>query len=229
MDIEENTGSQTLSDRVFEQIPEAIVSGEIPQGEKVSESGIGQRYGVSRGPLREAIRRLEGRKLLVRIPHSGVRVVTLTHEELIEIYQIRESLEALACELAAENMSDNEINELGALLQQHQEYIHAHGGKRYYQQEGDWDFHYRIIHASGNKRLIDLLCGELYQLIRMYRNKGSQSTSRPLKAFEEHQQIFNALKQRDGELAGILMGRHIRASRRNIQNQIDEQIKDQQK
>ncbi|EAT12108.1 GntR family transcriptional regulator [Bermanella marisrubri] len=229
MDIEENAGTQTLSDRVFEQIQEAIVSGEIPQGEKVSESGIGQRYGVSRGPLREAIRRLEGRKLLVRIPHSGVRVVTLTHEELIEIYQIRESLEALACELAAENMSDNEIEELGALLQQHQDYIHAHGGKRYYQQEGDWDFHYRIIHASGNKRLIDLLCGELYQLIRMYRNKGSQSTSRPLKAFEEHQQIFNALKQRDGELAGILMGRHIRASRRNIQDQIAEQINDQQK
>ena len=97
--------SETLSEQVFRRIQAAIVKGEIAPGSKISEPELARTYGISRGPLREAIHRLEGQRLLVRVPHIGARVVSLSHAELIELYEIRESLEGMACRLAAERMT----------------------------------------------------------------------------------------------------------------------------
>src|SRR5690606_30250495 len=93
--------ADTLSDHVFRKIQAAIVKGEIAPGSKMSEPELARTYGISRGPLREAIHRLEGQRLLVRVPHVGARVVSLSQQELCELYQIRESLEGMACRLAA--------------------------------------------------------------------------------------------------------------------------------
>src|SRR6187402_2697109 len=98
--------SETLSENVFRRIQAAIVCGEIAPGSKISEPELARVYGISRGTLREAIHRLEGQRLLVRVPHVGARVVELSHAELIELYEIRESLEGMACRLAAERMTD---------------------------------------------------------------------------------------------------------------------------
>jgi len=113
--------SETLSEHVFRRIQTAIVKGEIPPGSKISEPELARTYGISRGPLREAIHRLEGQKLLVRVPHVGARVVSLSHAELIELYEIRESLEGMACRLAAERMSEAEIAELRRVLNTHEQ------------------------------------------------------------------------------------------------------------
>ena len=78
--------SETLSENVFRRIQAAIVKGEIAPGSKISEPELARTYGISRGPLREAIHRLEGQRLLVRVPHVGARVVSLSHAELIELY-----------------------------------------------------------------------------------------------------------------------------------------------
>ena len=77
--------SETLSEHVFRRIQAAIVKGEIAPGSKISEPELARTYGISRGPLREAIHRLEGQRLLVRIPHVGARVVSLSHAELVEL------------------------------------------------------------------------------------------------------------------------------------------------
>jgi DNA-binding GntR family transcriptional regulator len=193
--------SETLSENVFRRIQAAIVNGEIAPGSKISEPELARTYGISRGPLREAIHRLEGQRLLVRIPHVGARVVSLNHAELIELYEIRESLEGMACRLAATRMSD-------AAFQ---------AGVGYYQQEGDFDFHYRIIQGSGNSTLVQMLCDDLYQLVRMYRIQFSATPNRPHQAFAEHHRILDAIAERDGELAELLMRRHIAASKRNIE------------
>ncbi len=84
--------SETLSDHVMRQIQSAIVKGEIQPGSKISEPELARAYGISRGPLREALHRLEGQKLIVRVPHVGARVASLSRAELAELYQIRESL-----------------------------------------------------------------------------------------------------------------------------------------
>ena len=209
--------TETLSENVFRRIQAAIVKGDIAPGSKISEPELARTYGISRGPLREAIHRLEGQRLLVRVPHVGARVVSLNHAELIELYEIRESLEGMACRLAAERMSQADIDELRRVLDTHERDAAFQAGQGYYQQEGDYDFHYRIIQGSGNQTLVKMLCGELYQLVRMYRIQFSATPNRPRQAFAEHHRILDAIADRDGELAELLMRRHIGASKRNIE------------
>ncbi|MBM7059382.1 GntR family transcriptional regulator [Pseudomonas sp. UL073] len=208
---------ETLSEHVFRRIQAAIVRGEIAPGSKISEPELARTYGISRGPLREAIHRLEGQRLLVRVPHVGARVVSLSQAELVELYEIRESLEGMACRLAAERMSAEEIDELRRLLDLHEQDEAFKAGVGYYQQEGDFDFHYRIIQGSGNRTLTQMLCGEMYQLVRMYRLQFSATPNRPRQAFAEHHRILDAIADRDGELAELLMRRHIGASKRNVE------------
>ncbi|CAB3676170.1 GntR family transcriptional regulator [Achromobacter piechaudii] len=211
---------ETLSDHIFKKIQAAIVKGEIAPGSKISEPELARLYGVSRGPLREALHRLEGQKLLVRVPHAGARVVSLSRQELSELYEIRESLEGTACRLAAERMPPSEIAELREVLHAHERDAAFQAGVGYYQQEGDYDFHYRIVKGSGNQMLFRMLCDELYQLARMYRIQYSTTPNRPRQAYAEHHRILDAIADGDGELAEILMRRHIRASRINIEQQI---------
>ena len=217
----------TLADQVLQNIQDDIVNGDIAPGTKVSESALASKYGVSRGPLREAISRLESRGLIERAPNVGARVVSLSHKELIELYQIRENLEGLACRLAAENMSDAEIEELKGLLIKHQQDQNFIDGTSYYKQQGDLDFHYCIIHGSKNRKLIQLLCEELYHLILMYRHQftaifTSELSRHPEKAFSHHHRIVEAIEERDGELAEMLMKKHIQRSRRAVETFFDQ-------
>lgn len=212
----ENTKSETLT----ESLVEAIVNGEIAPGSKISEPELAKRYQVSRGPLREAIMRLEGLSLIERIPHVGARVITFSPAKLIELYAVREALEGMAARLAARHITDEEITGLETLLSTHSNHIEEVEGSSYFHQHGDFDFHYRIIKASRNSKLISLLCNELYHLLRMYRYQSPRSQSRPKEALNEHKFILQAIKNRDEELAEMLMRRHISGSRLLIEQQI---------
>jgi DNA-binding GntR family transcriptional regulator len=213
----------TSSDRVLFEIQRAIVEGDIAAGSKISEPELARRFNVSRAPLREALARLERCHLIERIPNAGARVVTLSPEGLISLYQIREELEGLACRLAAEQMPENEIDELRQLLDKHLETQRVREGESYYQEAGDLDFHYRIILGSKNQYLINMLCDELYYLVRMYRVQMGMNGPRVSRAFDEHKAIINAIANRDGELADLLMRRHIGASRKNIELRLQTQ------
>lgn len=208
---------RTLADKVFNKLQEAIVSGNMPPGAKVSEAELAKQYGISRGPLREAINRLESRKLLVRQAHVGARVVSLSIEELLDIYYTREALEGMACRLAADNMNAEEIAGLRDLLENHRQQSELQSGIAYFQHEGDLDFHYRIAKGSRNQILSGILCSDLYHLVRLYRYRFSDTKGRPQKAFSEHQHIIDAIENKDGELAELLMRRHISRARINIE------------
>lgn len=218
--VDEALESETLAEQVFRTLQSAIVRGELAPGSKISEPELARTYGISRGPLREALHRLEGQKLLVRQPHIGARVVALSADELIELYEIRESLEGMAARLAAQRMSAEQVAELRQVLAVHEQDAAFQAGLGYYQQEGDFDFHYRIIQGSGNQTLARMLCDELYQLVRMYRLQFSAVPSRPRQAFAEHHRIVDAIAEGDGELAELLMRRHIGASKQNIRRHL---------
>ncbi len=209
VNTEELHESPTLALRTFDSIKSDIINGELAQGSKIVESDLALKYGISRGPLREAIHRLERIKLIVRIPHAGSRVITLDTRMMEDIYNARESLEGMAARLAARLMSDAEIESLSKLLDQHAAAISETDGKAYFQREGDIDFHYRIAVASQNQWILEKLNGELYQLIRMCRHQSGQFPSRAQTALEQHRQIAAAIARRDEELAEILMRRHI--------------------
>ena len=214
------TKEQTKSEDLTERLIESIVSGEYPAGSKISEPELARCFGVSRGPLREAMMRVESLGLVERVPHVGARVVELSQHKLIEIYAVREALEGMAARLACTNITDDEIDALQDLLEQHQRHIEQVEGASYFHQQGDFDFHYRIIKASRNTKLIGLLCDELYHLLRMYRFQSPRQHSRPTKALSEHIHILAAIRERDGELAEMLMRRHIMRSRQLIERQL---------
>ncbi|MDT8896601.1 GntR family transcriptional regulator [Halomonas sp. I1] len=207
---------RTLAERVFQQLQDAIVRGELAPGSKITEPGLSQAYGISRGPLREAMRRLEAHRLIERVPHVGARVVKLSIKELLELFDVREALESMAARLAAEHMNAEEIAGLREVLAVHERQSDLRRGEAYYQREGDLDFHYRIVQGSHNRMLMGLLCDDLYYLVRMYRTQFSASGTRPQRAFVEHHRIVDAIEAGDAELAELLMRRHVSASRENV-------------
>jgi DNA-binding GntR family transcriptional regulator len=213
----------TLANKVCDLMVNDIITGAIAQGQKLNEPELARIHGISRGPLREAMSRLEAMRLITRTPNVGARVITLSYEELLEIYQIRETLEGLAAKLAAQGMSVDEKSNLRLLLNSHRKHILDNQGQSYFQQEGDVDFHYCIIQGSKNQRLIDMLAGDLYQLVRMYRYQFSVSSNRPQQALKEHDQICSAIEEGDADLAEWLMKRHINNARNNIMQRMQTQ------
>jgi DNA-binding GntR family transcriptional regulator len=209
--------AQSLVDVVTERLEAAIISGELAPGSRVSELALANSLGVSRGPLREAIRRLEGRKLVERTPNIGVRIAELSIKDLNELLIVREALEGMACAQAAENISSTELDALSRLLDDHGKQKELQSGKGYYQESKDFDFHFRIARASGNERLVSMICGDLYHLLRVYRYKSSTLTGRATKALDEHRDIIEALKKRDPVLAETKMRDHIRNARIHVQ------------
>ncbi|EGQ8474611.1 FCD domain-containing protein [Vibrio cholerae] len=210
----------TKSENLTEYLIEAIVEGQLAPGSKISEPELARQFQVSRGPLREALMRVEGLGLIERIPHIGARVIQLSPIKLVELYAVREALEGMAARQAARNITEIELAGLESLLSTHSTHIDQVEGASYFHQQGDFDFHYRIIQASCNQQLIGLLCDELYHLLRMYRYQSPRSHSRPVEALEEHKFILRAIRQRDEELAEMLMRRHISRSRQLIEQQI---------
>ncbi|MBR0784731.1 GntR family transcriptional regulator [Bradyrhizobium iriomotense] len=218
--LNRKVSARSLVDTLVERIEAAIISGELQPGSKVREQTLAASLGVSRGPLREAIRRLEGRKLLERTPNIGVRVAAISPNDLYEVLQLREVLEGLACSLAATNMTDEELEALSELLDQHQQQRSVQEGTGYYQESKDFDFHFRIVKGSRNARLIHTLCEDLYYLLRVYRYKSSTKPGRAKQALKEHKDIVAALVRRDPEEAERRMRLHIRNARRYVEEQV---------
>lgn len=205
----------TIADKTFFQLRKDIVEGVIRPGAKLSETELSTKYAVSRAVVREAINRLVTCHLVERKANVGARVVSLTAEGLIELYQVRESLEGMAARLAAKNMSDKEIANLNTLLNTHFQTVQT--GESYYQEAGDVDFHYRIILGSKNNHLISMLIDGIYHLVRMYRVQLGMAGPRVTTAFDEHKQIVRAISNRDEELAEMLMRRHILYSKNSTE------------
>lgn len=212
---------KTLSGQTTIALREAIIKGDIAPGEKLNEPKLAEQYQVSRGPLREAIRRLVAMKLVRHVPHVGASVVTLGLNSILELYEVREALEGKAAALAAENMSEADIAKLRVLLELHRQHSEKNEGE-YMQTEGDFDFHYQIIKGSGNQLLTDQLCDELYHLIRMFRFQTSRFKSRSNRALIEHEQLIYAIEQRDPQLAEILMRKHIARAKASIKEALSD-------
>lgn len=219
---------KTLGGKITETLRNAIVRGDIAPGTKLSEPKLAEEYQVSRGPLREAIRRLESMKLVKHVPHEGVRVISLGLTEVIEIYHVRECLEGKAAALAAEFITDDQLKNLRHLLDLARQHMRTSGGE-YLQAEADIDFHYQVIRASQNPMLIKMLCEELYYLLRMYRYQSSLHPARSQEAFSEHEHLIYALERRDSELAEMVMRKHIVRARQNIEKKLSATLTDELK
>lgn len=216
MEVQAIEKGASLSDIVLERIVEAVIKGDLVPGERLQEAVLARQFGISRGPLREALRRLEGRHLVVRVPHVGVKIADPSPEEILDLFLLREALEGVACRLAAERMSDQEVEELDGILAGHGVQADVASGGGYYQLPGDHDFHYKIIRGSRSTRLEDLLLGDLYHFLRIFRYRSSVKQGRAQAAHSEHLDIIAALRKRDGLAAEAAMRRHVGNARNSL-------------
>ena len=207
--------SGPLADVVFGQVLDAIYQGRLAPGSVINEVALAQEFGVSRGPVREAVRRLQGIQLVTREPYIKARVVTLSAESALELFQMRMALEGVACNLATRRMSDEEIAQLLVELEQDRQrrLEAAKGGAP---APRVFDFHERIVRASGNTRIVNALCGDLYHLLRVYRRHSGTVLERKDDAYAEHWQILRAIRARDAELAESLMRSHIERAAQHL-------------
>jgi DNA-binding GntR family transcriptional regulator len=210
-----NTPS-TESDRVgwlVEMIRRQIMDGSLQQGEKLNEPRLSRRFGVSRAPLREAIGRLEGQRLVVRTPRLGARVAVFAPREAVQLFHIREGLEGISARLAAERISDSEISALEAVCEQQRTGDLTDDALL----ELDMNFHRMIAIASGSSFLEGILGNEFYVFYKMMRRGYRMLADRKAAAIVEHEAILNALKSHDSELAEFLMRRHITGARKSFE------------
>ena len=208
--------SENLAQMAFERLEKAILAGDIEPGYKMSEADLARRLGISRGPLREAIGRLEGLGLVTRVANQGPRVTALTKTELVELLVFREAVEGMAARQAAMHITDREISTLEQLLDKHERSPEVLAGTGYFQGAGDLDFHLQIAIASRNSRLHSFVSGPLYSTMRLYRRRLSSVAGRPLVALSEHRSILEAVKLHEPDEAEKRMRQHISRSRENV-------------
>ncbi|AKQ54338.1 GntR family transcriptional regulator [Bordetella hinzii] len=204
-----------LADVVFDQVLDAIYQGRLAPGSVINEVALAQEFGVSRGPVREAVRRLQGIQLITREPYMKARVVTLSAESALELFQMRMALEGVACNLATRRMSDADIEQLLAELDEDRQ-RRQQAAQGLAPKPRVFDFHERIVRASGNQRIINSLCGDLYHLLRVYRRHSGTVLERKDDAYAEHWQILRAIRARDPELAESLMRSHIERAAQHL-------------
>ena len=195
-----------LRDVVFENLRNAILEGNLKSGERLMEVQLAEQLGVSRTPIREAIRKLELEGLVVMLPRKGAYVSNMSYKDLIDVLEIRATLEGLAASLAAERRSDDDIVELERLSKEFETCV------REVDVEGvlkkDVEFHEKIFSMANNKRLYKLITS-LWEQVHRFRVTYVSNYEASLSLVEEHNRILKAIKTGDSELAKKYATEHI--------------------
>lgn len=195
-----------LRDVVFITLREAILKGELEPGERLMEIALAQQLGVSRTPIREAIRKLELEGLVLMAPRKGAVVAEITRKDLKDVLEVREHLEELAVQLACQKATQEDIKHMRQL---HQEFIDSLSQKDLtIIAEVDVRFHDAIYATTDNKRLIQILNNLREQMYR-YRLEYIKDAEKRNTIVEEHERIIEAIENKDIESAKANMKTHI--------------------
>ncbi|HHX22609.1 MAG: GntR family transcriptional regulator [Tepidanaerobacteraceae bacterium] len=210
-----------LRELVFAAMREAIVKGELKPGERLMEVQLAEEMGVSRTPVREAIRKLELEGLVVMVPRKGAYVAGLTLKDAANVFEIRGSLEGLAAALAAERITEEEINDLDRVLED----IAKAGEKGDVDTiiKKDMEFHQKLFSATRNERLAQII-SNLKEQIDRFRIKSFTNPKRLKSVILEHKKILDAIKNGDAENAEKLARDHIYESEYNVMNVLRKQM-----
>lgn len=195
-----------LRDVVFNTLRQAILRGELKPGERLMEIQLANKLGVSRTPIREAIRKLELEGLVLMIPRKGAEVAEITEKNLMDVLEVRKALEELAAELACERISEEQIEEMKVAAEAFRETLET--GDVTQIAEADVKFHDVMFEATDNRRLISLVNNLREQMYRFRVEYLKQKDCYP-QLLQEHQEIIEMIHGRDKERAKEIIGRHI--------------------
>ncbi len=195
-----------LRDVVFQTLRQAILRGELKPGERLMEIHLAQRLGVSRTPVREAIRKLELEGLVLMIPRKGAVVAEITVSDLEDVLEVRMALEELAVKHACRSVTQEQLSEIRRYAEEFRKALS--GDDIAACAQADMKFHEAIYAATGNSRLVQILNNLREQMYR-YRMEYLKDRRSHKNLIEEHDEILRALESRDAELAIRMTTKHI--------------------
>lgn len=207
-----------LRDLVLEAIRSAIMNGTLQPRERLMEIQLAEELGVSRTPVREALRKLELEGFIVMVPRKGAYVADLSFKDIADVFEIRAALEGLAAGLAAERITEDELENMERLIVGKQEAINSGDIDKLV--EVDTSFHELLYKASRNNRLAAII-SNLREQIQRFRLTSLSFPGRNKESLQEHKQLVEAIQARDSQLARQLAQEHIE----NAENVLIESIK----
>jgi|SRR5271157_524740 len=202
-----------LSDRVYQKLRDAIIDGRLVAGQWLRQEALAQELGTSQLPIREAIRRLAAEGLAVRIPYKGVQVVEFSPEDIVDMFNVRMTLESLAVRYATPLISTGELEEMKKNLDDAAHYTAPDQMEK--RRTMNTEFHLRLCRASNHRYLIRQVEAMWVwfpstMLYEGMRRQESLSQKRLQRENQEHRAILSAVRRRDAALAEQITQRHIR-------------------
>ncbi len=206
--------NKSLTTIIFEKIREDILSDVYNNGDKIVEAKLAEQLGVSRTPVREALKQLELDGLVENIPNRGVIVKGISKSDIADIYTIRQAIEGIAAEWCIERITDQSLRDLKEIYDL----------MEFYTTKGDIEkicelntkFHELIYHST-NSRYLEQILKDFQIFIKSTRNKSLRSEGRLEEALKEHRDIIDAIEKKDVEKAKMAVNHHVDCSKRNVQ------------
>lgn len=206
----------SLRGKVFNKLRESILDGDYPEKYELKEAAISKELGVSRTPVREALRQLELEGLVSVVPNKGAYVNGITSKDIYDIYVIRSYLESLCAKWACENITSSQIEDLEEIIYLSEFHIKKEHLDQIF--ELDNRFHLTMYKASGSK-ILEHILSDYHHYVERVRKNTLSLQKRAAMAVMEHKAILQAIEDRDEEMAGQLANEHILNSIANIKSQ----------
>lgn len=213
-------GYKPLREIVFETLRDAIMNQVLKPGERLMEIQLADEMGVSRTPVREAIRKLELEGFIVMVPRRGAYVADISLKDIHEVFEVRACLEGLAARLAAERITPEEMEELERQLVKEAEETETNNLRNIV--EIDTSFHDILYKAARNKKLLYFV-NNLQEQLHRFRSASLARPGRSKTALEEHREIIEAIAQNDAEEAEKLARIHIENAENAMINSLKQQ------
>jgi DNA-binding GntR family transcriptional regulator len=206
----------SLSKRVFNKLESDIINGIYKEGDSLNESRICEELGVSRTPVREAVRQLEHEGLVKIVPNKGALILGVSRKDIEDICAIRMLMEGLAARWAAENITDEEIDELKELIELSEYYTNSEKIPKAHMTDNE--FHEKIYKATKSKSL-QFMLRTFHHYTQKARGISLKTPGRAAKVLEEHKAILNAIISRDPQKAEKVMNQHIKNASKSMLKQ----------
>jgi DNA-binding GntR family transcriptional regulator len=206
-----------LRDVVFNTLRKSILTGQLKPGERLMEVHLASRLGVSRTPIREAIRKLELEGLVTMIPRRGAEVAQITEKSLKDVLEVRRALDALSVELACDRITPEELQKLKTACEEFEKAVREKEVSEI--AKADVALHDIIVQAAGNQRLQQLVNNLAEQMYR-YRFVYIKEESQREKLVDEHKEIYESILNRDKQRAAAAAKLHIDNQEKSIIEQI---------
>ena len=207
---------QSLRGRVFRRLRNDILSGVYKEHDEMRETTIGEELGVSRTPVREALRQLELEGLVTIVPNKGAYVTGISKKDVHDIYKIRSMLEGMCARWATRYITPEQIGELEEVILLSEFHLKRKNEEKAVQvSELDGKFH-KVLYEASNSRILEHVLSDFHKYVQMARTHSVESRERAEKSIEEHRAILEAIKGKDEDQAERLANAHVMKAMENL-------------